>query len=139
MEKYNKILKNLAELIVTQFHDHASGAKARDWFEHVFQKKDVPIDVPEITFRYEGEKCIFQNGSEIAEVNMINGGVPAADFLVLNNLVASKAEAKRLLSQGSVHIEGGRVGDNILMIADGSVIKIGKRRFVKLVLSSPSG
>lgn len=131
--------KNLAELIVTQFHDHESGTKARDWFQHVFQKKDVPIDVPEITFRYEGEKCIFQNGSEIAEVNMINGGVPAADFLVLNNLVASKAEAKRLLSQGSVHIEGARVGDNTLMIADGSVIKIGKRRFVKLVLSSSSG
>ena len=131
--------KKLAELIVSEFHDRESGEKAREWFQHVFQERDVPIDMPEITFYYEGEKCIFHNGSESVDVKMINGGVPATDFLAMTNLVASKAEAKRLLSQGSVQIDGARVGENILMIANGSVIKIGKRRFVKLVLSSSNG
>ena len=47
-------------------------------------------------------------------------------------LASSKAEAKRLVSQGAVEVDGERVTD-VLPIHDGAIVKVGKRKFVRLV------
>ena len=49
------------------------------------------------------------------------------------SLVESKGEARRLISQGAVEIDGVRVAQNSVPIRDDSVIQVGKRRYVKLV------
>jgi len=48
-------------------------------------------------------------------------------------LAKSNSEAKRLLSQGAIQIDGERVNADTVCIKAGSIIKVGKRRFVKIV------
>ena len=56
-----------------------------------------------------------------------------ADILSFCNLVESKGEARRLINQGAVEVDGVRVAQNPVPIRDNSVIQVGKRRYVKLV------
>jgi ribosomal protein S4 len=48
-------------------------------------------------------------------------------------LVLSRSEAKRLLSQGAIEIDGQKVTSDVVKIRDGSTVKVGKRRFKKIV------
>ena len=60
--------------------------------------------------------------------------LPFTRFLVLIEVADTRAEARRLLAQGAVVVNGEKViGDSGVWIHDGSIIKVGKRRFVKIV------
>ena len=59
--------------------------------------------------------------------------VYATDLLWAAKIVRSRSEAKRLLLQGAIEIDGKRVSSDYASIKNGSVIKVGKRRFVKIV------
>jgi len=48
-------------------------------------------------------------------------------------LLKSRGDAKRLLTQRAIEIDGERVTSDMVIIRDGSIIKVGKRRFVKIV------
>ncbi len=104
--------KLLARLIVTQFHSQEAAMWAGEHFERVVQRKELPEEIPEL-------------------------GLPTEHATILDVLVAadvgSRSEAKRLLIQGAIEIDGEKVISETLSIEDGSVIKIGKRRFVKIV------
>ena len=80
----------------------------------VFSKKDVPDDMP--------EKVIGQ------EVKLV-------DWAVNENVVASKKEMIRLIQQSAVSFDGEKVIDLhvVLDVKSSAVLKIGKRRFFKLV------
>ena len=58
------------------------------------------------------------------------------DLLTTTNLVPSKGEARRLVLQGGVSIDGVKIDDiNIIIdIKDNSVIKVGKRKFIRIKL-----
>jgi tyrosyl-tRNA synthetase len=111
----------LAFEIVKMYHGSDKAEKAEKEFENIFKSKKLPIDIP----------TIKANTSEIMLI----------DFLAENNLVSSKSEARRLIEQGGVSI---RIKDKELRIKninekikiiDDIVLKIGKRKFVKIVKS----
>lgn len=104
---------NLAQEIVSQFYSKRSAQQERELFEKVFAQKQIPEDLP----CYAMEK---------------GKGQILVDVLLLNSLVDSKAEARRLISQGAVSLDGNKIDDEKKVIYSG-VLKVGKRRFLRIV------
>jgi tyrosyl-tRNA synthetase len=101
--------KRLAKEIITQLHDQKAADEAEDHFVRVVQKREAPAEMPE---------------------------APAGkllDMIVGQGLVKSKGEAKRLLEQGAVEVNGQKMAadDANTVVARGSVIKVGKRGYLK--------
>lgn len=103
----------LAEVIVSQYHNQGAAAKARDDFEQVFSQKELPDDIP--------------------VYNVKNKKSAAIDILIDSGLVASKNEARRLIAQGGVSLDGKRIDKEDAVIDTVGVLKVGKRRFLKLI------
>lgn len=91
-----------------------SGEAAEAEFDRMFKKKDVPDDMPEL---------------HLTETTRL------VDILAEQKLAASKGEARKLIRQNAVSIDGEKVADEMLMLDPGSerVIKVGKRRFLKIL------
>ncbi|MFC2027790.1 tyrosine--tRNA ligase [Chloroflexota bacterium] len=138
--------KRLAHEIVAEFHDLAAADTAQTEFEKVVQSREVPSDTPEIRIsfnEYIGPQ-IERQPSDLLEVqsinssgNFIHGAVSLVHILTRYGIVKSNSEAKRLIAQGAVNIiypDGQkRVYTDGMYIRDGIVIKVGKRRFVKII------
>ncbi len=109
---------NLAKHIIRDFHSHESAEAAEEDFSRRFVKKEVP--------------------DEIDEKTVIGGKHKLIDMLTENGLAASKGEARRLLDQGGVKINGEKATSTAAEIditAEGVLIQVGKRKFLKLVSS----
>ncbi|MCX6133604.1 MAG: tyrosine--tRNA ligase [Ignavibacteriales bacterium] len=109
--------RKLARTIVTLYHaaDEARNAEAE--FDRIFIDKDVP-DVIE-------EFALSDGSTETTVVGM----------LALSKLASSKSEARRLIEQGGVSINGERITDlnaGIPPIKE-FIVKVGKRKFLKIV------
>lgn len=104
----------LAEDLVSRFYSKVEAQKARQGFEQVFSRGDVPEEIVEYAIAKNLEKI--------------------TDILVKAKLVASKGEARRLLAQGGVSIDGEKISDENWPLRPG-IVKVGKRRFIKLVNS----
>jgi tyrosyl-tRNA synthetase len=114
--------KRLAREIVTQFHGVEAAQEGESDFETVFQKRSVPDEIPEHPL-----PVVAHGGSlSIRDLEVL---------LVEAKVVESRGEAKRLLTQQAVEIDGKKVVGDDVAVADGSVIKVGKRRFLRLVKS----
>lgn len=110
--------KRLAKEIVTQFHNAVASQEAEKEFERIFQRRDAPGEMPEYP---------------LASEKMTKGALVSA-LLSEVGLAGSKSEAKRLIVQGAVEIDGQKVTeDGYEALNDGSIIRVGKRRFVKIV------
>lgn len=130
-ERVNPMLlkKRLAREIVTQFHDSKAAEQAEAHFTRVFQRREMPEEVSEIPL----PRLLQELGEGVA----IRGNgeqyvVPLPALLVKLNLVKSRSEARRLLAQGAVKINGKVVKENEGELTAGSVIRVGKRRFVRI-------
>jgi tyrosyl-tRNA synthetase len=111
-----KVKKALARALVEQFHGAAAAADAAAEFERVFGGGGTPDEVPETA---------------------LAAGAPLADLLVAAGLAPSKNEARRLLAQGAVAIDGERASDPQAVLAAREtpyLVKAGKRRFARLRL-----
>ncbi|MDE2037740.1 MAG: tyrosine--tRNA ligase [Patescibacteria group bacterium] len=98
--------------IVKRFHGEAAAAEAEAAFEKTFAKGGVPDDVAEV--RSEG-------------------GL-AADALVKAGIVESKTEWRRLVKDGAVRTDSDeKIEDPNLSVKAATVLKIGKRRFVRIL------
>ncbi|MBN2098152.1 MAG: tyrosine--tRNA ligase [Dehalococcoidia bacterium] len=117
--------KRLAADIVTQFHSRDEARKADNRFAREVQKKGLPEDMPERKVRTAIKAVDQKKGT-------VTVSVPA--LLVETNLVASAGEAKRLIAQGAVEIDGERVTENDWKVTPGAVLKVGKRRFCRITL-----
>ena len=108
--------RRLARTFVTMYHNKDEALKAEEEFDKVFIKKDIPDDIPEI-------KII---GKEIGVL----------ELLMEVKYANSKGEAKRLVNQGGVSIDGNKVNDmsSSIILKDGMVLKVGKRKFIKLIV-----
>ena len=120
--------KRLAREIVEQFHDPKAAQDAEAHFEKTVQKREMPLVISSIGIP----------SAESSGTPTISPLVDIVDILVKENLVKSRAEAKRLLSQGAVQIihkdkSKHVVSESNVEIKPGDVIKYGKRRFVKIV------
>ncbi len=107
--------KALAELLTARFHGEAAGKAARTFFEETFSKKKLPSD------------------GEIALVSAPSG-VQLGELLVRCG-VKSKNEARRLITQGGVKIDGNKVAADAPVKDPASfVLQIGKHQFVRVNL-----
>ncbi|MHC4378691.1 MAG: tyrosine--tRNA ligase [Planctomycetota bacterium] len=108
----------LAREVVAQFHGTEAAAGALDAFDRQFKQKQLPDDIPDKTF-----------GPWPAE------GVPLAILLRELGLAQSSSEARRLIQQGGVKLEGEAQKDpNFAVPAPGEplLIQVGKRRFARV-------
>jgi tyrosyl-tRNA synthetase len=107
---------NLAKLIIKDFHSEADAIAAEDEFNRRFVKKEIP--------------------DEIEEVSIAAQTYRLADLVVASGLVATKGEARRLIDQGGVKINGEKAtsaGVEIDMVAERSlVLQVGKLKFARL-------
>ncbi|MER3500930.1 MAG: hypothetical protein IMHGJWDQ_001321 [Candidatus Fervidibacter sp.] len=110
--------KRLAWEIVRLYHGEEAADQAKAEFERVFQRRKLPAEVPTVEVR--GEWRHF----------------PLADLLVALELVPSKNEAKRLISEGAVELNGERITDwrQVVPVHTGDILRIGKRKFARLVV-----
>jgi len=104
----------LAKEIVAQFHGPEAAPKAEGHFARVIRRKEAPEEAP-LFYTFSGDTVAID------------------DLLIAKNLVKSRGEAKRLLEQGGVKLDGRKLSKNVIEGRDGSILKVGKRRFVKLV------
>ena len=106
--------EKLALEIVKMYHSEQAAKKASKEFTRIFREKKLPAKIPEFKIR---EK----------KLNILN-------LLVKIKLASSKSEAKRLMLQKGVKIDGVLKEDwrEIIKIKKGQVVQIGKRKFVKL-------
>ncbi len=105
----------LAKEIIRLYYGEKASEKAEVEFNKVFKKNELPSKIPVIKIR--------ENVLDIL------------DFLVRTKLVSSKSEAKRLILQKGVKING-KIQDNwreVIQIKKGQVLQIGKRKFVKII------
>jgi tyrosyl-tRNA synthetase len=111
--------RRLAHEIVRQFHSKQAADEAEKHFTHVFQKREMPEEIPECAFaaRYIGDE-LFQ--------------LDIAPTLVKEGLVKSIGELKRLLAQEAIELDGNKISSSVVNAHQGSIIKIGKRRFVRI-------
>jgi tyrosyl-tRNA synthetase len=136
-----ELKKRLAREIVEQFHDKQAAADAQAHFEKTVQKKEMPDEIPEVqvSLRNAPSRVIPQvmaMPDEMAQVLQDIEKNPShlLPNLLLNiGLVPSASEGRRLIDQGAVRIDGEVVKNLIVSIRDGMIIKVGKRRFVKIV------
>jgi tyrosyl-tRNA synthetase len=111
-----KVKQELARTLVARFHGEEAARQAEAEFETVFAGGGVPEDVPE---------------------KELSGTWPLVKLLAAAELAASNAEARRLVEQGAVHIDGERAGDPFLELAprpEPYLFKVGKRRFARVRL-----
>ena len=124
--------KRLAREITTQFHESAAADAAQENFERVVQRRDLPEEIPEFAEpsldpSFDGESRRLSN------------------IIVDAGLATSAAEAKRLINQGAVQLITELAGyartferddrASGLGLAHRSVLKVGRRRFVRLINS----
>ncbi len=105
--------KRLAGEIITQLHDRAAADEAEAHFRRVVQERELPDEIP--------------------EHHVTPGITSLPQIMVETGLAKSMGEARRLISQGGVELDGVKVCDLNPTIEPGSVLKAGKRRFVRLV------
>ncbi len=107
----------LAREIVSIFHSDEAARNAEKHFRTVFQEGELPTDMP--TYAMERPTNIV-------------------DLLVASGLAKSKSEARRLIQQGGVRLNGDKVDniEEVVKAEPGAVLQVGKRRFAKLVPAS---
>ena len=117
--------KRLATEIVAQFHDNAAAQQAEEHFARVIQKKEVPEEIQEYPISF----------ADLTPDQMTYTPVDISKLLAVTGLAKSRSEANRLISQGAVEVDGEKlVSDKIaIKLHPGSIIKVGKRRFVRVV------
>ena len=111
------VKKNLAINIISQYYDEETAKNARAEFEKVFSKGNLPDDIPE-----------FKLAEEEKELNFLK-------ILTETKMAPSGGEVRRLIKQGAVSIDGEKVSEISITRPDKEefVIKVGKRRFLKIV------
>ncbi len=105
----------LARALVSRFHGDAAAEEAAAHFARVVQRGEVPEDVATL------------------DVAQGEGGAGLLDAVVAAGMAKSNGEARRLVAQGAVRLDGERVRDAATRLGAGSyLLQVGKRRFVRL-------
>ncbi len=110
----------LASGIVSDFWGEAEARRAAHEFERIFSQREIPADMEEITISQPRIQLI--------------------DLLADNRLFPSRGEAKRMIRQGGVYLDGQRVEDIGLELEMDKhpemVLKLGKKRFYRILRPS---
>lgn len=110
----------LAFEITKLYHGDKEAVRAEENFISVFQRKGIPEDMAE--YRLDAETA---SGS----------GIDMAELLVKLGFCASKSEARRLIEQGAVRINGEKLNSfSVPGLNNGDVIQAGKLKFARILL-----
>ncbi len=109
--------RELARRLVALYHSEEAAVEAEREFDNIFVKKGLPDEMPEHKF-----------DNDIKEVDII-------DLIVQVGFAPSKGEARRLITQGGVTIDGEKIDDikTIIKTDKTRILKVGKRNFIKLL------
>ena len=115
--------KRLAFEITAGLHDSAAAGAARDYFESTIQRRETPSEMPEYA---------------------LDGGAPEGErsllrVLAASGLAASSAEARRLVTQGAVRVNGERALEATRPLSPGDELRVGPRRFLRVVAGAGRG
>ncbi len=110
----------LAREIVTQFHSDEAAQAAEEEFTRVFRERELPEE-PEV------------HQVDLGEVTDSHGRTGLARLLADLGAVPSRSEARRLIKQGAVEIDGKVATTDVVELRDGMVLRVGKRRFLRIV------
>lgn len=109
----------LGREIVALYHGPEAAVEAESNFVRVFQQKMRPDEIEEVVVPASEISC---------------GTISAARLVFLAGLAPSASEARRLVQQGGVYAGDERVAEGAVIPAiDGTVLKVGKRRFARVV------
>ncbi|RLE02650.1 MAG: tyrosine--tRNA ligase [Candidatus Aminicenantes bacterium] len=110
------IKARLARLIVADFWGEEAARRAEEEFVRIFRKKEAP--------------------TEMEEIPVAASSLPLIDLLVDRGLLPSRGEAKRLIRQGGVYLDGQRINDITYTLAlkkkQSVILRLGKRKFFLL-------
>ena len=113
-----KAKEGLAMRIITDFHTEAAAKAAHEEFERVFREGGTPDQIAEHRFP-AGDGSVF-----------------LPELLTKVGLASSKSEAKRLLDQRAVRVDGEQLSRGVLELQVSSgetrLVKVGKRRFARV-------
>jgi len=115
-----ELKKRLGRELVTQLHNEKAAREAEAHFARVVQQKETPEEIEEYHLSFN---------SLMSQKQGIDLGRLCAEL----KLAKSRSEANRLISQGAVTIDGEKVSNNIATVKSGSIIKVGKRRFARVI------
>jgi len=102
----------LAREIVNIYHDPETAKEAEEAFKRVFQKGDVPEDMP--------------------EYKLVDGQT-VLDVLADSKIVPSRGEGRRMVQQGGVSLDGEKFADPHAEFPGPGVLRVGKRKFMRVV------
>jgi tyrosyl-tRNA synthetase len=119
-----ELKKRLAREIVSQYHGPEAADAAEDQFTRVIQKRvsDTVALAEEVTI-----------GLEVPISSLEGYGNDLMAVLLDQGLVKSKGEARRLMKQGAIDVDGQPITDFNIAVQPGSVIRVGKHRFLRIV------
>ena len=108
--------RRLARKIISMYHSEQDAIAAEEEFDRIFVKKDLPDDIE--TFSLEAP----------------HNAVGILQLLLDTKLVESKGEARRLIEQGGVSVDGVKIADinASVQLVRPVIVKVGRRRFLKV-------
>ena len=124
--------QSLAELIVTRYHGVEAGQLARVEFQQKFQVKEFPD---------EPDKHIVLKQEDMLEIDVARGGsLKLTKLITKTGLISSNSEARRLIIQGGIEIDGMKESDPDKLISfeftQRRRLKVGKRKFALVEFTS---
>ena len=110
-----ELKRSLARNLVRMYYTESAATEAEDHFNLIHQKGKVPQDIPTYAMGDKSQRII--------------------DIMVDGGLVTGKGEARRLIRQGGVKLDGETITDEWLelKIDKERILKVGKRKFLKLL------
>jgi tyrosyl-tRNA synthetase len=109
----------LARELVKIYYDETTAQNAEREFDQIFIQKQLPDEIPEFKM----------SAGQLAEMNLVQ-------LLVKTNLSTSNGEARRLIQQGGLSIDGNKIEDINAKAPSlpEFIVKAGKRKFIKIII-----
>ncbi len=113
-----ELKKRLAFDLVSQLHSPAAARAAQERFEREIQHRELPTEIPEVVLPRDGTWSIV-------------------DLLVQLQLATSKSDARRLVEQGSVSVDGTKIVDPraTLAVRPGQIVRGRRRQYARIGLA----
>jgi tyrosyl-tRNA synthetase len=111
--------KDLAHAVVKLLNGQEAANAAQAEFERVFQRREEPEEAVELPLALVEGKAVIDITSVVAQA----GAAP------------SRSEARRLLQQGAIALDGEVIREHDVAVAEGSLIRVGRHRFYRVVAS----
>ena len=102
----------LAFEIVSIYHSEAAAQEAQTAFVRVFQKGDVPEDMPE--YQLQADQTVL-------------------DVLADSGLVSSRGEGRRMIKQNAVSLDDDKLTDPFAVFPGPGVLRVGRRKFLRVI------